>query len=75
MEDHMRLVIGVLLAIIVFTAQPAAAFIPTCYNLPKSQVADPSWRYSHQCREGTTIWYVYIDSLERWHLVSTTIQP
>ena len=53
-----------------------AAFIPTCYsNLPKHQVADPSWQYSHQCREGTTIWYVYIDFRGKWHLVSTNVPP
>jgi hypothetical protein len=77
MEGYMRIIVGLLLAATVFTARPAVAaqFIPTCYNLPKSQVADPTWRYSHQCREGTTIWYVYIDSFERWHLVSTNIQP
>ncbi|HEY0606935.1 MAG TPA: hypothetical protein VGD58_28710 [Herpetosiphonaceae bacterium] len=73
----MRLFAGLLLAATVFTARPATAaqFIPTCYNLPKHAYADPTWRYSHQCREGTTIWNVYIDTLERWHLVSSNIQP
>lgn len=73
----MRLFVGLLLAVAVFTAHPATAaqFIPTCYSLPKHQVADPTWRYSHQCREGTTIWNVYIDTLERWHLVSSGVQP
>ena len=79
MEGYMRLslIVGLLLAANVFSARPtvAAQFIPTCYNLPKSQVADPSWQYSHQCREGTTTWYVYIDTLDRWHLVSTNVLP
>jgi hypothetical protein len=66
---------ALLLAVTVFAAAPASAIIPTCYNLPKSNYADPTWTYSHQCREGTQIWYVYIDSLGRWHLVSTTIMP
>ena len=77
MEGSMRLIVGLLLAATVFAAGPAVAarFIPTCFNLPKFQVADPSWRYSHECREGTVIWYVYIDSMERWYLVGTTVQP
>jgi hypothetical protein len=54
-------------------------YLVTCYsNLPKSSYADPSWRYSHQCcdlQNHTTIWYVYIDSANRWHLVGSTIQP
>lgn len=72
-----RLWTGIILAAFLFVSMPASAapFIPTCYNLPKYQVADPSWQYSHQCRENTTIWYVYVKTTGQWVLVSTTIMP
>jgi hypothetical protein len=76
MPKFLRSLAVPLFAAVTLASLPAAGFIPTCYsNLPKHQVADPSWQYSHQCREGTTIWYVYIDSLGRWHLVSTNVPP
>lgn len=75
MRKLVYLVAASLLAVTVFATGPAAAIIPTCYNLPKSNFADPSWTYSHQCREGTRIWYVYIDTSGQWHLVSTTVMP
>jgi hypothetical protein len=60
-------------------ARPACFGLVTCYsNLPKHQYADPSWRYSHACCDldnHTTVWYVYIDSLNHWHLCGTTILP
>lgn len=64
---------ALLVAATVLTADLGA--MPTCFKLPKHNYADPSWTYSHQCHEGTRIWYVYIDSSGGWHLVSTTIQP
>jgi hypothetical protein len=76
MPKLLRLLAFLLFAVTVLANRPAAAFIPMCYDgLPKSAYADPSWQYSHQCYEGTTIWYVYIDLLGKWHLVSSTIQP
>jgi hypothetical protein len=68
----------------VIATRPAPAaqtcdYLVTCYDyLPKSQFADPSWQYSHQCcdvNDHTTIWNVYIDFRNRWHLVSSNIQP
>lgn len=76
MPKFLRSLAVPLFAVTTLATLPAAAqFIPTCYNLPKYQVAHPSWQYSHQCREGTTIWYVYIDSRGKWYLVSTNVPP
>lgn len=76
MSKLLRLFALLLFAVTAQVARPADAAIPTCYsNLPHHQVADPTWRYSHQCREGTTLWYVYIDRLNRWHLVGTNVPP
>lgn len=67
----------------VLAIRPATAqtcdYLVTCFDyLPEHQFADPSWQYSHQCcdlDDHTTIWNVYIDFRNRWHLVSTNIQP
>ena len=63
----------------VLTASPAAAqtcdYLVTCFDyLPEHQTPHPAWQYSHQCcdlNDHTTIWYVYIDFADRWHLVRT----
>lgn len=67
----------------VLAALPATAqscdYLVTCYAyLPEHQVAESLWVYSHQCcdlEDHTTIWDVYIDFRNRWHLVSTSIPP
>jgi hypothetical protein len=76
MTKLLRLPAVLVLAVTAFAARPAAAFVPLCYsNLPHHSSPDPSWTYSHQCREGSTTWYVYIDALGKWHLVGSTILP
>lgn len=78
MTQLLRLSAALALAATALAARPAtaAAFVPACYsNLPHHQVASPTWRYSHPCKEGSTTWYVYIDPAGNWHLVGTTIQP
>ena len=75
MPKFLRLLAVLLFVVAVLASRPAAAFIPTCYDLPKVGYADPSWTYSHQCHEGTTIWYVFIDFRGNWYLVSSPILP
>lgn len=77
MPKSLRLLAAALLfSLAALSALPAAANIPTCYsNLPKHSYPDPSWTYSHQCKEGSQIWYVYIDFRGRWHLTSSNILP
>jgi len=62
---------------VAFSVPPAAtAAIPMCYSgLPHYGYPDPSWTYSHQCYEGSTLWYVYIDFRGKWKLCSSTILP
>ncbi len=65
------------LLVAAFSIPPAtAAQIPMCYSdLPHYSYPDPSWTYSHQCYEGTRIWYVYVDFRGKWKLCSSTILP
>jgi hypothetical protein len=76
MPKLLRFFALLLFAAAIHAGRPADAAIPKCYsNLPYSSYPDPSWTYSHQCYEGTTLRYVYIDPLGRWHLVGSTILP
>jgi hypothetical protein len=78
MSKVLRPLAVLLLLASVFAARPAstAVFIPMCYsNLPHYGYPDPSWTYSHQCREGTQVWNVYIDFRGNWKLCSSTILP
>lgn len=76
MPKLLRLFALLLFAAAIHAAHPASAAIPKCYSgLPYSAYPDPSWTYSHQCYEGTTLRYVYIDRLGRWRLVGSTIMP
>jgi hypothetical protein len=78
MTKALRLLAVPLFAATLFAARPAATaqFIPMCYsNLPHYNYPDPSWTYSHQCKEGTKVWNVYIDFRGNWKLVGSTILP
>lgn len=76
MPKFLRLSVAVLLfAAAALTTRPAAANMPTCFNLPKYNYPSPFWQYSHQCHEGTQIWYVYIDFRGKWYLTSTNVLP
>jgi hypothetical protein len=78
MSKLLRL-LAILLVLVTVSAVRSAAVpqnIPTCFsNLPHVGYPDPSWTYSHQCKEGTTIWYVYINFKGNWILCSSTILP
>ena len=83
MTRFLRALAVLLFAFCVFAPQPAAAAtcnqLVTCYAyLPEHWYPDPSWQYSHQCcdlEDHTTIWNVYIDFRNKWHLVSSNIPP
>jgi hypothetical protein len=78
MPKFLRLLAVLLFVATAFSAR-LAAFpqpIPMCYSyLPHYGYPDPSWTYSHQCYEGTTVWNVYIDFKGNWKLCSSNILP
>ena len=78
MPKLLRLIAALLFLVTVFAVRSSAIppNYPTCFSdLPHYGYPDPSWQYSHQCKEGTTIWYVYIDFRGKWKLCSSTILP
>lgn len=77
MLKHLRWLAALSFLIAAFSIPPAVtAQIPMCFSgLPHYPYPDPAWTYSHQCKEGTTIWYVYIDFRGKWKLCSSNILP